>query len=309
MTGTSYTDADVTPGVAYTYTVKAWDGMRWSGFDPAGITAALQDLFAAPVLTGAAAGMNGITVYWGKVPGAVSYRVYRKNGAGGWKGLGDVTGTSYTDADVASGAAYTYTVKAWNGTKWSGFDPVGITVTAHDLFTAPVLTGAAPGSDGVTVTWDEVSGAVSYRVYRRNDAGGWTGLGDVTGTSYTDADVTPGVAYTYTVKAWDGMRWSGFDPAGITAALQDLFAAPVLTGAAAGMNGITVYWGKVPGAVSYRVYRKNGAGGWKGLGDVTGTSYTDADVASGAAYTYTVKAWNGTKWSGFDPVGITVAAK
>ncbi|MBR4692015.1 MAG: hypothetical protein IKP17_04605, partial [Oscillospiraceae bacterium] len=157
-----------------------------------------------------------------------------------------------------------------------------------------------------------VSGATTYRVYRKTGTGGWTGLKDVTGTSYTDAAVTAGTAYTYTVKAFNGTSWSGFDTKGVTATAMDTvapFGAPALKSATAGTNGITVTWGAVSGATTYRVYRKTGTGGWTGLKDVTGTSYTDADVTSGTVYTYTVKAYNGTSWSGFDAKGITAAAK
>ncbi|MBR4692531.1 MAG: fibronectin type III domain-containing protein [Oscillospiraceae bacterium] len=85
---------------------------------------------AAPVLTGASAGPNGITVTWNAVEGATKYRVYRKTGSGGWTSQGDVTGLSYTDAAVTSGTTYTYTVKAYNGSTWSGFDAAGVSATA-----------------------------------------------------------------------------------------------------------------------------------------------------------------------------------
>ena len=306
VTGTGYTDTDVAPGAAYTYTVKAWNGTEWSGFDPAGITVTVRDVFTAPVLTGAAAGTDGVTVSWSEVSGAVSYRVYRKTDSG-WLGLGDVTGTSFTDAAVASGVTYTYTVKAYNGSAWSGFDAKGVSATAKDAFGAPVLKSAAAGTNGITVTWNAVSGAKSYRVYRKTDSG-WIGLGDVTETSFTDADVVSGTTYTYTVKAYNGSAWSGFDAKGVSATAKDAFGAPVLKSAAAGTNGITVTWNAVSGAKSYRVYRKTDSG-WIGLGDVTETSFTDADVVSGVAYTYTVKAWNGAAWSGFDAGGVSAAAE
>ena len=162
------------------------------------------------------------------------------------------------------------------------------------------------------MTWKAVSGATKYKVYRKTGSEGWTGLKDVTGTSYTDAAVTSGTTYTYTVKAYNGSKWSSFDTKGVTATAQDTvapFGAPALKSAAAGTDGITVTWGAVSGATTYRVYRKTGTGGWTGLKDVTGTSYTDAAVTSGTTYTYTVKAYNGSAWSGFDTKGVTATAK
>ena len=309
VTGTGYTDTAVTGGTTYTYTVKAYNGSAWSGFDAKGVSATAKDVFGAPVLKSASAGTNGITVSWNAVSGATQYRVYRKTGSGGWTGLKDVTGTSYTDTAVTSGTTYTYTVKAYNGSAWSGFDSKGVSATAKDAFGAPVLKSASAGTNGITVSWNAVSGATQYRVYRKTGSGGWTGLKDVTGTSYTDTAVTGGTTYTYTVKAYNGSAWSGFDAKGVSATAKDIFGAPVLKSASAGTNGITVTWNAVSGATQYRVYRRTGSGGWTGLKDVTGTSYTDAAVTSGTTYTYTVKAYNGSAWSGFDAGGISATAK
>ncbi len=86
--------------------------------------------YQCPGVKSAGAGTNGITVTWNAVSGATTYRVYRKTGSGGWTGLKDVTGTSYMDAAVVSGTTYTYTVKAYNGSAWSGFDAKGVSATA-----------------------------------------------------------------------------------------------------------------------------------------------------------------------------------
>ena len=231
MTGTDYTDTSVVGGTTYTYTVKAYNGVAWSAFDTKGVTATAKAAFGAPELIGASAAEGSITVTWKAVGGATKYKVYRKTGSGSWTGLKDVTGTSYTDTSVVGGTTYTYTVKAYNGSTWSSFDTKGVSATAKEVFGAPVLTGASAGNDGITVTWKAVGGATKYKVYRKTGSGSWTGLKDVTGTSYTDADVTGGTAYTYTVKAYNGSTWSGFDTKGVTATAKDAvapFGAPAL---------------------------------------------------------------------------------
>ena len=172
------------------------------------------------MLKGAASGTNGITVTWNAVSGAARYRVYRKTGSGGWVGLADVTGNSYVDSTVVNGTTYTYTVKAYNGSIWSSFDAAGVSATASGVFGAPELKGAASGSNGITVIWNSVSGATTYRVYRRTGSGGWTGLADVTGNIYVDSAVTSGTTYTYTVKAYNGSVWSSFDPTGVSATAE-----------------------------------------------------------------------------------------
>ena len=95
-------------------------------------------------------------------------------------------------------------------------DTVTMTIEEEAL-AVPELTGATAGTNGITVTWNTVDGATTYRVYRKTGSGNWISLGDLTGLSYTDAAVLSGTTYTYTVKASNGAEWSGFDEIGVTA--------------------------------------------------------------------------------------------
>lgn len=74
----------------------------------------------------------------------------------------------------------------------------------------------------ITVTWDKAANAASYRVYRRvNNSSDWNVVASsVSGTSYTDWNVEPGVRYTYTVRgvAADGQTLSKtYNKTGVTA--------------------------------------------------------------------------------------------
>jgi fibronectin type 3 domain-containing protein len=95
-------------------------------------------------------------------------------------------------------------------------DTVTMTIEEEAL-AVPELTGATAGTNGITVTWNAVDGATTYRVYRKTGSGNWISLGDLAGLSYTDAAVLSGTIYTYTVKASNGAEWSGFDEIGVTA--------------------------------------------------------------------------------------------
>ncbi|UJF32764.1 alpha-amylase family glycosyl hydrolase [Paenibacillus hexagrammi] len=68
---------------------------------------------------------------------------------------------------------------------------------------AQVTNLHAQGNNGnVSVSWDTVTGADSYHVYRAAIEGGDLQLvGDVTGTSWTDVNVQNGTKYYYTVTA------------------------------------------------------------------------------------------------------------
>lgn len=83
-------------------------------------------------------------------------------------------------------------------------------------------TGALPAPYGVTVTaasgngaslsWNAVSGATSYNIYRNG-----TKVGSPTGTSYTDTGLSAATSYSYTVAAVDSSGTAGTPSSPVTA--------------------------------------------------------------------------------------------
>ena len=274
-------------------------------------------------LIGAAGDSSGITVTWNAADGAAQYRVYRKDAANPkWKGLATVDGTSWTDKTAAAGVTYTYTVRGIGSdgkTLSPGFDATGVSATVPGAIPAVpadvTLGNATVSGSAIVVTWNAADGAAQYRVYRKDAANPkWKGIANVTGTSWTDKTAKAGVKYTYTVRgiSADGKTLSpGFDKTGVSATIPG--AAPVpanvtVSGATVGSSGITVAWKAAAGAEKYRVYRKDAANPkWKGVANVTGTSWTDKTAKAGVKYTYTVRGINanGTLSSGFDKAGVS----
>ena len=327
--GTSWTDKTAAAGVTYTYTVRGIgsDGKTLSpGFDATGVSAtvpgAVPAVPADVTLGNATVSGSAIVVTWNAADGAAQYRVYRKDAANPkWKGLANVDGTSWTDKTAAAGVTYTYTVRGIGSdgkTLSSGFDKTGVSATIPGAAPVPAdvtLGNATVSGSAIVVTWNAADGAAQYRVYRKDAANPkWKGIANVTGTSWTDKTAKAGVKYTYTVRgiSADGKTLSpGFDKTGVSATIPG--AAPVpanvtLSGATAGSSGITVAWKAAAGAEKYRVYRKDAANPkWKGIANVTGTSWTDKTAKAGVKYTYTVRGINanGALSSGFDKTGVS----
>ena len=261
-------------------------------------------------------------VTWNAADGAAQYRVYRKDAANPkWKGLANVDGTSWTDKTAAAGVTYTYTVRGIGSdgkTLSPGFDATGVSATVPGAVPAVpadvTLGNATVSGSAIVVTWNAADGAAQYRVYRKDAANPkWKGIANVTGTSWTDKTAKAGVKYTYTVRGINanGTLSPGFDKTGVSATIPG--AAPVpanvtLSGATVGSSGITVAWKAAAGAEKYRVYRKDAANPkWKGIANVTGTSWTDKTAKAGVKYTYTVRGINanGALSSGFDKTGVS----
>ena len=341
VTGTSWTDKTAVAGVKYTYTVRGIgsDGKTLSpGFDDTGVSATFTKPTPTPTtpanvtLGSAKAVSGGIQVTWQTAAGAAQYRVYRKDAVNTkWKALtSSATGTSYVDKTAQAGVEYTYTVRgiASDGKTLSpGFDDAGVSATITKPTPTPTtpaevtLIGATAGSDGITVKWKAAAGAKEYRVYRKGPGETkWKGLINVTGTGWTDTNVTKGVKYTYTVRGIgaDGKTLSPtYNNVGVsttaTVTPKPIIPADVtLIDATAGSGGIQVTWKTAAGAKEYRVYRKGpGDAKWVGLINVTGTGWTDTNVTKGVKYTYTVRgiSVDGKLSRGYDATGVSAVAK
>ena len=165
-------------------------------------------------------------------------------------------------------------------------------------------------SGGVTITWNKVSGADSYIVYRKSGKSNWKAIKTgVTSTSYTDKTAKSGTAYTYTVRAVNIAGKGGYDSKGL--AIKYL-AVPSLKIISSAKSGVTFKWNKVTGASGYYVYRKTGNGGWKRIATVKGNSkvsYLDKSAKKGATYTYTVRAYSGKTLSSYNTKGLKIKDK
>ena len=294
VTGTSYLDTTAKAGITYRYTIRANYGGVYSSYKSSGW--AVRRL-TTPTLKAAKNGNGYISVTWGKVTGATGYRVYRKeNNASAWTYLGNVYSTSYKDTNVKNKATYTYTVRAFYGSSLSTFNSKGVSVK---YLTTPTVT-VANRTGHVRLTWNAVSGASSYYVYRKaGNAKSWTKIATVSKPGYIDKKVSNKGTYTYTVKAYGSKTLSGYNVNGWKTVYLD---TPETLTAKSTKSGITFKWSPVKGCTSYSVFRKEGSGPWVQIGSVSSdkVSYTDKKAEMGIKYTYTVRAKYGSYLSWFE---------
>ncbi|MFF4571469.1 fibronectin type III domain-containing protein [Streptomyces sp. NPDC001410] len=143
------------------------------------------------------------------------YRVYRrlKGTSFGAKPLATTTSTSYTDATLPkTGETYYYEVRAYDRVGNESTGTADQAVTTVDLVAPDAPTNVSAGghfgptdsTGGLKVAWDQVAGAVSYRVFRAASANGtYTALGTTDQLSYLDTSAAEKVVYYYRVSAVD----------------------------------------------------------------------------------------------------------
>ena len=268
---------------------------------------------AAPVVTAGNSATSGKPMLtWDAVDGATSYRVYRATSQNGpYRLLGSVTTTTYVNTGAKDGVTYYYMVTAVNDSGESAFSNTvsGQNKAVTSKPSAPVVKiGHSATSGKPMLTWNAVSGATSYKVYRATSQNGtYSLLGTVTATSYINTGAKDGVTYYYKVTAVNDSGESAFSNtvSGQNKAVTSKPSAPVVKiGHSATSGKPMLTWNAVSGAASYKVYRataKNGA--YSVINTTNALTYTNTGAALGTTYYYKVEALNAAgKSLGFSAV-------
>ena len=261
---------------------------------------------AAPVVRIGNSATSGKPVLtWNAVYGATSYRIYRSTSKGsGYSLLGTTTATSYTNTGAKAGTTYYYRVKACNDAGLSPYSNIvsGQVKTVTPKPAAPVVKiGNSASSGKPMLTWNAVSGATSYKVYRATSQNGtYSLLGTVTATSYTNTGAKAGTTYYYKVKAVNSAGESAYS--NVVSGRATVTTLTMGHSSTSGKPQLT--WKAVSGAASYKVYRataKNGA--YSVINTTKALTYTNVGAALGTTYYYKVEALNAAgKSMGFSAI-------
>ncbi|HQU41152.1 MAG TPA: hypothetical protein PK867_00010 [Pirellulales bacterium] len=253
-----------------------------------------------------------VTVNWNAVPGATGYNIYRGTVVGGEKvlvGTASAGSTNLVDAGSGSAALPPRTIGIIDRGR-SGFfgpSPNGVTVApANGGSLAPNTTyfyvvtavsaagesfpsGEVSGTTGAAQmtlnrTWNPVTGAVDYNVYRSNTSGQETLLATVTSPAFLDqgaqtpsgptspnglavapvsgGSLTPNTTYYYVVTALD-------------AAGESLPGSEVSAKTSVTQMTLNLTWSPVAGATAYNVYRATTSGQETLLATVASPAFSD----------------------------------
>ena len=293
---TDFTDTSTKSGQTYYYKVRASKYDVKSAYS----TAVKATDTSIPVLSNltiksgnAASGKPKLT--WNKVSGATKYEIYRSGYRNGtYSKMFTTTNTSYTNTSAKAGYTYFYKVRVISGSKIVGESRVIGQACVEPILPKTVkVTKSNAASGKPKLTWNKVSGATKYEVYRSGYSNGtYTKMYTTTNTSYTNTSAKTGYTYFYKVKALNGST-----PIGESEIIKQSCISPVVPdnipvtagNSTSGKPKLT--WNKVSGATKYEVYRSGYSNGtYTKMYTTTNTSYTNTSAKSGYTYFYKVKA-------------------
>jgi RHS repeat-associated protein len=248
---------------------------------------------------------------WPGYPGATSYKLYRGDSRGDESLMivrtydAPPSPQHAVDGSIGAGGTYYYVLVAFD----SQDNEIAYSneVSSSVPLRAPTNLRVTGTTDAVSLAWDAASLASSYTVWRSYDHGGpYTKVSPdaLTGTVFSDVPPFDGVEYSYVVTANQGEAVSpysnevhaSFYKSGAQATpLQgpgQRPGTPTLIVTATTAHSIALKWTPVPLATKYTIHKTTPSGSTD-ITDVLATAYTDANLATGVSYTYSVKAFNG----------------
>ena len=200
-TNLNYTDSKANAGYIYYYKVKAVNANSIKSDYSATVAATCH--CARPVVKPDYLISTGKPyIKWTAVSGASQYEVYRSGSSNGtYKYVGTTTATNYTDNKANAGYTYYYKVKAVSkvSSGANSYYSVVIGATCHCARPSVKIT-TSNGSP--RLTWNAVTGASQYEVYRATSKNGsYTKMFTTSNLSYTNTSAKAGTTYYYKVKA------------------------------------------------------------------------------------------------------------
>jgi len=303
-TGVAFVDESVTNGNDYTYAVAALDagGQELASSGTCSATPAEgagRDVPPGPAaVTGVAcrAKDGKVDLSWKPAAGAISYRVTRSSGGADAITAGQSAAEAFADFQAPVGTALQYRVIP------IGIDAEGspsdlCSVAASSVQGPPAPSGVAcRAKDGkVDLTWDAVTGAQSYRVFRTQSGQSRIQIAETAGRVHADLALANGTTYGYDVVTLDA-RGRASEASAICDATPGPRVgsgpppAPVSDLACRGKNDkADLTWTAVQGASLYRVFRSDADTAATLVGETTGAVFADFGLILGKSYAWSLE--------------------
>ncbi len=261
-------------------------------------------------LTATVSGATAITLAWTDESNNESgFKIERDSGSG-YVQIGTVGAdvTTFQDGNAPAGTAYSYRVRATNGSGDSA-PCAPVTVPAIRIAQPTSLTATARYANGqlrVDLSWTAGDGAAANFEVQKASGGAFTAIGTIPAaqTTYSDTGVQVGQALQYQVIATTSAGRSA--PSNVASLTVAIPAPPVpqhLRTTLDSMTEVDLAWDAVPEADYWVLERAVGTGTFQSLANPAATTpaYADTTVQPASTYHYRLKATNPGGASDYTP--------
>jgi RHS repeat-associated protein len=295
---TSFNLSGLMNGTTYYVVVTA---VNTTGISPVSNERSAVPLLPAPVLNTPVTGSTQVTLSWAAVGGANAYTLKYGTATGVYTttvNVGNVT--SYTVTGLTNGTTYYFVLNAVNAIGTSVLSAEKSAVPQLSVPAVPVLNAPTIGNGQITLTWNDVAWAKSYKVSYGTSTGVYStsrNVGNV--TSFTVPALTNGMTYYFTVASVNTVG-SSANAAEKSAVPLAPPAAPVVGTVTAGNGQAVINWSAVSTASSYSIKYGTVTGVYPSTANTANvTNTTLTGLTNGRKYYFVVTASNASGTSGF----------
>ncbi|WP_291635474.1 hypothetical protein [Clostridium sp.] len=243
-------------------------------------------------------GYNSINVSWNPVNKSSIYGIYRATSPEGTYTLIATTATTkYNNTGLTNNKFYYYKVRAYKtiGTikSYSGLTEF---VSAKPILTKPISVKAVSSSySSINISWNAVTGASKYGIYRApSSEGPYTLISSTTTTLYNNTGLTTNNEYYYRVRAY---KIIGKDKiiSDLSAVISSTPIPSPPTNFKATRNSsknVKLTWSPVAGATGYEIYTTiSSTVPYIFLINTTNSFYTNSDLVPDIIYYYKIRSY------------------
>lgn len=301
----TYTDTKRTEGKNYYYKVEAYnynDGTK--GYSGRSAVKSGKTLKKTSITT-LASSANAIQIKWKKNSDGTGYQIYRSTSKNGTykkvKTISKNSTTSYKDSGLTGGKTYYYKVrvigKDGSKTTYASYSSVK---SAYVIKKTSIKSVESKTDTSLKITWNKVSGAKKYVVYRSTSKNGsYKKIGTTKSSvvTYTDKKLTTNKTYYYKVEVL-GSGLGSDGTSGLCSAKYGKTVDEVTISSikVTSSSKLKLSWKKADGASGYQIARSDSKdGSYKVVKTITSgktTSYTDKVPKENKTYYYKIRVYS-----------------
>ena len=238
-----------------------------------------QEDLAAPVVELKQDDDGSYYLSWERVPGAVSYEVYRSTDGAKYTLWGWPKYARHNISRGDAGNRFYYKVIALDKDGNCSADSNVIEhLVRHEQPQITVTKDEATGL--ISISWEPIIACSQYKVYRSTtgEEGSWKRISTTSKTSVTNTkNMVLGTEYFYKVVAIGKIEEANSIDSEVKSAVYTLVKPIVTVAYDSAKNGVKISWEPIEGAVQYKVYRSltGEDGSWSRISTTTKTTVTN----------------------------------
>jgi titin len=308
---TSFSNGGLLADTGYHYRVRAYDGTNHSAYSDVA-SATTHPAAAAPTnLSAAAVSSSRIVLTWtDNSTGEAGFKVERSTDGATFAQIAALgaNATAYSNTNLVPDTSYSYRVRAYEGANHSGYSNVASAATLPSPAAPTNLVANVVSSSRINLQWTDGSTYEGgFKIERSTDGVSFFQIATLAAnaTNYSDINLSASTAYSYRVRAYEGVNHSEYSIAAAAATLAPPAAPTNLVATVVSSSRIDLQW--TDGATyedGFKIERSTDGVNFVHLSTrgANSTTYANTGLVPGTVYHYRLRAYDGPNHSGYSDV-------